>query len=128
MFLSIVLEGSPEKSCRDSPLKVWEPGVVPDNVLRFAFPQPRKNGSGSADLEQKMTSAYLILKAGTEDAEALGKELDAGEWSSWKFDWPDEDRDAFRKGIYAFRRDFKRLQASYLPHRTHEEIVNYFYR
>ncbi|CAN0434745.1 unnamed protein product, partial [Discosporangium mesarthrocarpum] len=34
----------------------------------------------------------------------------------------------FRKGIYAFRRDFSRIRAHYLPHKTHKDIVAYFYR
>ena len=59
-----------------------------------------------------MLSAYLISKAGeqahAEDVEALGRVVDAREGCAWKSDWPEEDREAFRKGVHAFRRDFKR--------------------
>lgn len=90
-------------------------------------------------MEQKMTSAFLFAKAsgferehcgggGSGDLEALSKVAANGDGSSWKSDWPAEDTEAFRKGVYAFRRDFGRIRTAYLPHRAHAELVDFFYR
>ncbi|CAN0472986.1 unnamed protein product, partial [Hapterophycus canaliculatus] len=43
-------------------------------------------------------------------------------------DWPEEDRVAFRKGVFAFRRDFHRVRAAFLPNKAYGDVVEYFYR
>lgn len=54
--------------------------------------------------------------------------ISEGPGARWRSDWSDEDRAAFRKGIYEYRRNFARIREHYLPHRTYGEIVSFFYR
>lgn len=65
-----------------------------------------------------------------EDAELsrLTTVISEGPGARWRSDWSDEDRAAFRKGIYEYRRNFSRIREHYLPHRTYGEIVSFFYR
>lgn len=64
----------------------------------------------------------------TDSLESLAAFVAAGEGSRWRSDWPEEDRAAFRKGIFAFRRDFHRVRAAFLPHKAYGDVVEYFYR
>ncbi|CAM9883875.1 unnamed protein product [Laminaria digitata] len=190
---------------RPPPLQLWRPGVLPQSVLNLVYPRPRRDGAGSAEMEQKMLSAFLVVRAteaekmsrrnpppppeggegqpggaaaatataadaagagagaaaaaaggrggagkglarsadgggggggccsaaGAEERndslENLAAFVAAGEGGRWRTDWNDEDRAAFRRGIFAFRRDFHRVRAMFLPHRKYGDVVEYFY-
>lgn len=64
----------------------------------------------------------------TDDLQGLAAVVMAGEGARWRSDWPEEDRAAFRRGIFAFRRDFHRVRAAFLPHKVYGDVVEYFYR
>lgn len=64
----------------------------------------------------------------TDSLECLAAFLAGGEGGRWRTDWPEEDRASFQKGMYAFRRDFHRVRAKFLPHRGYGDVVDYFYR
>lgn len=184
-------EPPPRFSPRPPPLQLWRPGVLSQAALDLAFPPPRRDGAGSADLEQKMLSAFLVTRANEsarcssvgasrdpaaggpaspaastaaaaaaamarpegggkgltrsastaaaaadvlraeEDANSLEKLaafVAEGDGALWRSDWPEEDRAAFRKGVFAFRRDFHRVRAAFLPHKAYGDVVEYFYR
>ena len=125
---------------RAPPLQLWRPGIVPERALDLAFPRPRREGAGSSDLE-KMMSAFLVARSsgfgrercdgggnGDPPLETLAEVAANGDGCSWKSDWPEQDKESFRKGVYAFRRDFGRIRESFLPHRGHAELVEFFYR
>eukprot|EP00752_Nemacystus_decipiens_P012045 g10679.t1 len=195
-LLSAAEKGTPSRSSpRPPPLQLWRPGVLSQAALDLAFPPPRRGVAGSADLEQKMLSAFLVTRANeggsgpssgpasgaaavrdsaagaaaspadtasaaaamprpegggkgltrsastaAAAADVLKAEEDAnnlerlaafvaeGQGARWRSDWSDEDRAAFRKGIFAFRRDFHRVRAAFLPHKAYGDVVEYFYR
>eukprot|EP00903_Cladosiphon_okamuranus_P007699 g7461.t1 len=192
-LMSAVERATPSPSSpRPPPLQLWRPGILSQAALDLAFPPPRRDGTGSADLEHKMLSTFLVTRAnescgggscgaardsaasggtaspgaaaaavaaGTPRPEGGGKGLtrsasvaaaaaadvlraeeDAngleklaafvaeGEGARWRSDWPEEDRAAFRKGVFAFRRDFHRVRAAFLPHKAYGDVVEYFYR
>ena len=142
LFLNAVCEGVVKSPlARAPPLQLWRPGIVPERALDLAFPRPRREGAGSSNMEEKMMSAFLIARAsgcerercdggGNEDAplKTLAEVGANGDGCSWRSDWPEQDKESFRKGVYAFRRDFGRIRGSFLPHRGHAEIVDFFYR
>ncbi|CAN0448855.1 unnamed protein product [Ectocarpus fasciculatus] len=64
----------------------------------------------------------------TDGLEGLAAVVMAGEGARWRSDWLEEDRAAFRRGIFAFRRDFHRVRAAFLPHKVYGDVVEYFYR
>ncbi|CAM9330837.1 unnamed protein product, partial [Ectocarpus sp. 8 AP-2014] len=64
----------------------------------------------------------------TDGLQGLAAVVMAGEGARWRSDWPEEDRAAFRRGIFAFRRDFHRVRAAFLPHKVYGDVVEYFYR
>lgn len=152
-----------------------------DTAAEFAFPKPRPNGPGSAELEQKLLAAYLIHRAeeetgwrrdpdasasvatggcggaglgvasarvsgvavtggsiggsggnsieqDTSSLESLSELVAQGEGARWRTDWTPADQDSFRRGVYAFRRNFQRIRAKFLPTKTHGDVVEYFYR
>ncbi|CAN0322778.1 unnamed protein product, partial [Phaeothamnion confervicola] len=41
--------------------------------------------------------------------------------------WSVIDQRLFIEGVFAFRRNFLRIQQQYLPHKTHKDVVAYFY-
>lgn len=195
-------------SPRPPPLQLWKRSVMSQRALDLAFPRPRAGGAGSAELEQKMLSAYLVARADEADRsgdrlsalgrtrgetagdrslegvagapavaapaatrhtgggkggfyfaaagaggfrrnatsslggltrgdkkeekpdslESLAAFVAGGEGSRWRSDWSEEDREAFRKGVFAFRRDFHRVRARFLPQKEYGDVVDYFYR
>lgn len=74
-------------------------------------------GGGGSNAEQEPCSL-----------ESLSKLVAVGEGAGWRTDWPASDREKFRTGVYAFRRDFHRIRAKFLPHKSHGDVVDYFYR
>lgn len=74
-------------------------------------------GDGGCSAEEDMSSL-----------ETLSELVAQGEGARWRTDWTAEDRDSFRRGVYAFRRDFHRIRAKFLPSKTHGDVVEYFYR
>ena len=64
----------------------------------------------------------------TDSLENLAAFVAEGEGGRWRTDWHEEDRAAFRRGIFAFRRDFHRVRAAFLPHKKYGDVVEYFYR
>lgn len=115
--------------------------------------QKRGNAVGVAGLESGSHGRGLELEAGTlagatissggmigsgfvgnsavetaSSLESLSKLVADGEGARWRTDWPVKDRDAFRRGVFAFRRDFHRIRAKFLPEKSHCDVVEYFYR
>lgn len=87
---------------------------------------------GTVEASADGTSADADVAASDSDntnsLESLSALVASGEGGRWRSDWPEKDRVAFRKGIYAFRRDFHRIRAAFLPHKQHGDVVDYFYR
>lgn len=63
-----------------------------------------------------------------ESLESLAAFVAEGEGGRWRTDWTAGDRASFRRGIFAFRRDFHRVRAAFLPHMKYGDVVEYFYR
>lgn len=95
-----------------------------------AMPRPEGGGKGLTRSASTAAAAADVLRAEKDanNLEKLAAFVAEGEGGRWRSDWPEEDRAAFRKGIFAFRRDFQRVRARFLPHKTHGDIVEYFYR
>lgn len=77
---------------------------------------PVAGGSGGGDASR------------SEELQKLSKVVTDGAGARWRTDWSAAERAAFQEGIYAFRRNFERIRRKYLPHRTYQELVEYFYR
>lgn len=104
-------------------------GRSPDGAAA-AMPRPEGGGKGLTRSAATAAAAADVLRA-EEDAnslEKLGAFVAEGEGGRWRSDWPEEDRAAFREGIFAFRRDFHRVRAAFLPHKVYGDVVEYFYR
>lgn len=102
----------------------------PAAAASSAMPRPEGGGKGLTRSASTAAAAADVLRA-EEDASSLEKLaafVAEGEGARWRSDWPEEDRAAFRKGIFAFRRDFHRVRAAFLPHKAYGDVVEYFYR
>lgn len=92
----------------------------------------RAEGAGKGLFRAVATAtAADVMGASERDTgglEGLAAVVMEGEGARWRSDWPEEDRAAFRRGIFAFRRDFHRVRAAFLPHKVYGDVVEYFYR
>lgn len=85
-------------------------------------------GHGSAVGGGVGGGAVVMPEDRASSLESLAAFVAEGEGSRWRSDWPEKDRAAFRRGVFAFRRDFHRIRAAFLPRKEHGDVVEYFYR
>lgn len=116
-------------AARDSAARM---AASPDAAAAAAVAMPRSEGGGKG-LTRSASTASAAADVFRAEGHANGLEKLAavvaeGEGARWRSDWPEEDRAAFRKGIFAFRRDFHRVRAAFLPHKPYGDVVEYFYR
>lgn len=109
-------EGGADEFCSDDLVDEVVGDDAVDEVIDDGAPNGNDATSGGANESPEPNSLA-----------ALSRAVEDGVGARWRTDWPQEDRRAFRKGVYAFRRHFHSIRATYLPHRAHGDIVEYFY-
>lgn len=134
MLAAYLVTRANESDVRQGGVRGGSGGGVEAAPAPVPRPEGGAGGAGGKGLSRSSaTTAAAAAAAARAESDAdslenLAAFVSAGEGARWRSDWPEEDRAAFRKGVFAFRRDFHRVRAAFLPHKPYGDVVEYFYR
>ncbi|CAM9866931.1 unnamed protein product [Chrysoparadoxa australica] len=105
-------------------LRIWHPSMDQHGGAEIASTQ--SSGLGSTAVELVLMQKYQAESEGLASHERLAKAI--LQQAKACATWDPVDAAAFRRGIFAYRRYFQRIQSKYLPHKSVREIISYYYR